>query len=186
MYLGFILISLLISCSKDDEAAPKDTESKDFLEIVVNGKTYKNEIFSGGTGFGNQIGCLPGKPHFLGLLSQVETSAFFFDSYISYLENEVDFIKFSSGRYAVQAWTGNNSICNLNLGISFKDKSLTNQNTTIVSGGINTITSIKKVKTTSTTVLYQIQGNFTCSFRNNAGTTIPLTGKYQITIPTYK
>jgi hypothetical protein len=183
IFLGFVLLSLFISCSKSEDATPKDAESIDFLEIVISGKTYKNDIYSGGTGLANQQGCLAGKPHFLGLLSQVETSTFFFGSNISYLENEVDFTKFNAGKYSVETWTGNNSICNLNLAISLEDKSLTNKKTTLNSGGINTITSIKKGKVTSTSVLYQIQGNFTCSFKNNSGTTIPITGKYQITVP---
>lgn len=186
LFLGFTLLSLFISCSKSEKATTTNTESIDFLEIVISGKTYKKDIYSGGTGFANQQGCIAGKPHFLGLLSQLETSSFFFASNISYLENEVDFIKFSAGKYSVQDRSISSSICNLNLDIALEDKSLTNKKTTLVSGGINTIISIKKGKITTTSVLYQIQGNFTCSFKNNLGATIPITGKYQITVPVYK
>jgi hypothetical protein len=186
IFLGFTLLSLFISCSKNEEATPKYTESIDFLEVVINEKTYKKDIYSGGTGFGNQTGCIAGKPHFLGLLAQIETSTFFFSSNISYLENEVDFIKFSAGKYAVQSSSISNSICNLNLDINLEDKSLTNKKTTLVSGGINTITSIKKGKATAANVMYEIQGNFTCSFKNNSGAIIPISGKYQITVPVYK
>lgn len=186
LFFGFTLLGLFISCTKSEEATTENSGSIDYLEIVISGKTYKNDIYSGGTGLADQEGCIAGKPHFLGFLSQVETSSFFFGSNISYLQNEVDFSKSSAGKYSVQTSTGNSSICNLNLAISLEDKSLTNKKTTLNSGGINTITSIKKGKATSTSILYQIQGNFTCSFKNNSGTTIPITGKYQITVPTYK
>jgi hypothetical protein len=55
-----------------------------------------------------------------------------------------------------------------------------------MTGGINTITSIKKGKSTSTNVDYIISGNFSSSFKNRSNTTKIINGKYQITVPILK
>lgn len=182
LLLSITMIS--ISCKKD--GSPETTSAQnDFLEIVVGGKTYKNEIFSQGTGFTNQSGCIPNKPHFLAFISEIENSEFRFTGYISHLENEVDFIKYNAGKYYIQSGFG--LICNLNLSLAYKDKLSVNQTTTLVAGGTNQVTSITKKSTTSTSTKYQIQGNFTCSFKNSTGKNIPITtGNYQYTAEVYK
>lgn len=178
------IIFLLTSCNKDDQS-PQQEVSKDYLEILVNGKTYDNDVFTQGTGFVNAGGCVSNKPHFLAFLSDIETSSFRFSSYVSHFENETDFAKTVPGAFSIQ--TGMNSICNLNLSLSYEDKLLTNKVTTLTGTRVNQVTSIKKKGSPNNrTVEYQIQGNFSCSFRNHSGVIIPITGKYQYTVQVYK
>ncbi len=39
---------------KAEAFIPKEAELKDFVKIVISGKTYKNDIYLGGTGIGNR------------------------------------------------------------------------------------------------------------------------------------
>lgn len=174
-----ILVGLLFACSKEKEGS-----TQDYIEIVINGETYKNEIF-GGSGFANGNGCFANKPHYLGLLGEFETPAFRFVSYISYLQQEDDFVKTVAGSYNIQ--TGMESICNLNLSIQYDDKLLTNNTTVLQGSRTHQVTSIiKKGAVNFSLVEYQVKGNFSCSFRNAAGITVPITGNYQCTITVMK
>lgn len=177
-YLFLFTLLSLIACKKQDSGPT------DYLEVKIDGKTYRNDIYIAGSGFSDQDGCIPG-PHFLGYLSYFESSSFEFDAYISYLEEESSFKNFAAGTYGVQDPAAN-AICHLNLVLSFSDKTKTNFNTTLLSGGVNQVSSITKVGSTSTGVRYRIRGNFSCTFRNSAGTNIPVSGSYQYTAEVYQ
>lgn len=175
-----ILFSFLcLSACKKQDSGPND-----YLEVQIGGKTYRNDIYSAGTGFSNQDGCTS-DPHFLGYLSEFVTSTFEFDGYISYLEEDSNFKNSTAGSYGVQSQSSN-AICHLNLALYFADKTQANSITTLLNSGVNQVTSITKVGTTSTGVRYRIRGNFSCSFRNSAGTSIPVSGSYQYTVEVYQ
>lgn len=179
--LVLIAIFLTVGCSSDSSS---DSSSSDYLEITVNGKTYKNEINSAGSGSSGQTGCVS-KPHFLAFMSDIENSTLSLSSEILHLQNEIDFKSSTVGKYKTIR-SSSTSACNLDLKLSFLDKTQSVQPTQIQTGGVNTITSISKGNSTSTDTEYTINGNFSSSFKNNANVIIPVTGKYQITIVVLK
>lgn len=174
LFLSVIL--LIIGCSSDTS----NSSSSDYLEIIVNGKTYKNEIYSSGSGFSGQSGCI-NKPHFLAFMSDIENSNLSLSSEILHLQNETDFKSSVVGKYKTVS-SYSTSDCNLDLKLSFLDKTQNVQSTQIQSGGVNTITSISKGNSTSTDTEYIVNGNFSSNFKNNSNVIIPVTGKYQITV----
>lgn len=178
------VFALVTGCSSNSDSP--STSNTDYLEITIDGKSYKQDIYHGGTGSSGQSGCV-NKPHFLQFLGQIENSAFFFGSNILHLENDVDFKNSVVGAYATkQENITNSSACNLDLVISFEDKTQSVKTTQLITGGKNTITSIKKGKSTDTEYEFIIIGNFSASFKNKANVIIPVSGKYQITIVVYK
>lgn len=179
--LFILVVSICMLCSA---CKKKNVELLDYLEVKIADKTYRNDIYHSGTGYSGQTGCVP-KPHFLAYLSSFETSTFSFDGNISYFENEVDFKNAVKGNYTVQSET-NSSICNLNLAVSYTDKTLSNSYCTVLPGGLNQVTEIVNVGPTSTGSKYRIKGNFSCTIRNSAGAIIPVIGNYQYTAVVYK
>ena len=178
-----LLIITSLSCSKSSDSNAND--ANDFMEITIGGKAYNQIIYTGGTGgFVNQTGCVA-KPHFQAFMSQFDLSGFFFDSNIMVLQNETDFKSSNTGTYKIVNYYlfPKPIACNLDLLLGFKDKSQSDQSTTLLANGINTISNISIKESNSTNVLYQIKGNFTCNFKNKANAQILITGKYQITIP---
>ena len=95
----------------------KNMGGSDFMEITIGGKTYRNEIYSGGSGFGGQTGCGT-KSYFRAYMSQFEQAGFFFDSNIMVYENAVDFKSSKAGSYNISGGYG----CNLDLILSLEDK----------------------------------------------------------------
>jgi len=183
--ISIITVFVLVTGCSSNSDTPSISNT-DYLEITINGKSYKQDIYHGGTGFSGQSGCV-NKPHFLQYLGQIENSAFFFDSNILHLENDIDFKNSLTGAYATkQDYITNSSACNLDLLISLDDKTQSVNATQIMTGGINTITSIKKGNSTATENEYIIIGNFTTRFKNNSNVIIPVSGKYQITIFVFK
>jgi hypothetical protein len=180
MILLLSVLILIIGCSSDSSTISKT----DYLEIIVNGKTYKENFFHSGTGFSGQTGCVS-KPHFLAFMSDIENSDFYLSSEILHLQNEIDFKNSLVGTYKVVN-SSSNLACNLGLKLSFSDKTQIIQSTQIQSSGINNVTNISKGNSTSTETEYIVIGNFTSSFKNNSNAIIPITGKYQITIVVLK
>jgi hypothetical protein len=177
----FLLVTVVtMGCSSDSS----NSTTSDYLEISINGKSYKEDFFHSGSGFSGQTGCVS-KSHFLAYLDDIENSNFTFGSEILHLENEIDFKNSVVGNYkAVRS--SSTTACNLDLKLSFLDKTQNVQTTQIQSGGINTITSISRGNSIATETEYKIKGNFISSFKNNSNVIIPITGKYQITIVVLK
>lgn len=173
IFLLFFSLLSIVSCKKDSDN--DNPSSGSFIEITVNGKTYNTSNYSSGSGFGSVEGCY-GKPTFKASIGQIDVSTLFFDVYLTHYENNTDFTTSSTGQYKVYSDFGD---CNLDLGVSFTDKSQSNQGTTLQSGSNHTVTKIKQVDNTSTEIGYFVSGTFSCSFKNSQGQIIPVTGKYQ-------
>lgn len=174
LVLLFCASLLIVSCKKDS----KDISSEDFIEITVNGKTYNNANYASGGGFSSMEGC-NGKATFRATIGQIDISTLFFDVYLTHYENNTDFGAANTGQYKVYSDFG---ACNLDLGVSYDDKSQSNQWTTLQSGSNHTVTQIKQAGSSSTDISYSVSGIFSCSFKNSQGQTIPITGKYQTTL----
>jgi len=176
LVLLFYVSLVLVSCKKDSDNDNESSES--FIEITVNGKIYNTSNYSSGSGFGSMNGC-NGKSTFMATIGQIEASTLFFDVYLTHYENSTDFVASNIGQYKVYSDFGD---CNLDLGVSFDDKSESNQRTTLLTGSNHTVTKIKQIENTSTNIGYFVTGTFSCSFKNSQGQTIPVTGKYQTTL----
>lgn len=170
------------SCKKDSN----DISSENFVEISVNGQTYR-QIANPNVGFSGDESVCDAKPHFLRSLSDFEVSSFIFISYIKHYENNVDFKSIKTGTYHItdidnssDPWAARG--CNFDLDLRFKDKKLSNTSTTLQTGGIHNVTSIKEVESSSTEVGYSVSGTFSCSFKNSQSQIVPVTGKYQTTL----
>lgn len=172
LFLFFCSLLAIVSCKKDSNN--DDTSLESYVEITVNGKTYNTSNYASGSGFGSMEGC-NGKPTFRATLGQIDISTFFFDVYLTHYENNTDFTKSNIGQYKVYSDFGD---CNLDLGVSYDDKSQSNQWTTLQAGSKHTVSEIKQVDQTSTNIGYSVSGTFSCSFKNSQGQIITVTGKY--------
>lgn len=186
----FVLTLLVIqSCKKSSSTST----GKLFLEITVNGQTYKENLADiGGTGFSGQTSCT-NKPGFLQFSGMIETSQVLFEAYLFHHENETDFGSPSSASARLVDTKNHfynlNGACNSNfdLNIDFEDKSLTNQACTVLSSGkTHTIESVTLTETTSTEKRYVISGSFSCTLRNSNNVSFPLTGRYRTTVRTLR
>ena len=164
-----------------------------FLEITVNGQTYKKDLADiGATGFSSQISCT-NKSSFLKFSGMIETSQVEFEAYFFHHENETDFGSPSSASARLvdmkNHYYNTNGACNANydLNIYFADKSLVDSDCTVLSSGkTHTVESITLTETTSTEKRYVISGSFSCTLRNSNNVSFPLTGKYRTTVRTLR
>lgn len=186
----FVLTLLVIqSCKKSSSTNTGNL----FLEITVNGQTYKEDLADiGGTGFSGQTSCT-NMPGFLQFGGMIETSQVEFEAYFFHHENEVDFGSPGSASARLVDMKNHyynlNGACNSNydLNIYFADKSLVNTGCTVESTGkTHTVESVTLTETTSTEKRYVISGSFSCTLRNNNNVTFPLTGRYRTTVRTLR
>ncbi len=188
--LLFVLTLLVIqSCEKSSSTNSGNL----FLEITVDGQTYKENLADiAGTGFSGQTSCT-NKLGFLQFGGMIENSQLEFDAYLFHHENEVDFNTPSSasvrlvdiGDHFYTLLGACNS--NFDLNIDFSDKSLSNQTCTVQSTGrTHTIESITLTETTSTEKIYAVSGTFSCTLRNSNNVAIPLSGKYRVAVRTLR
>jgi len=182
LFNSLLLVSLLFFSCKKQNSSPVSTN--DYLKITVNGIQYNEDLYSYGSGFTGQTGCIS-KKHFDSYIGIIENSKLSYSLYIRHLENDIDFANVQIGTFKI-ASRGQSSICNLDLIALFEDKTLSNPSTTLIAGGTNTISSITKLSSTNTEQLYTIAGKLNCSFKNSANVTIPITGEYQITVDVFK
>jgi hypothetical protein len=169
------LISLsLYSCNKDSD--------EDYLEIVINGQNYSVE-FSRGIIIGSydQDGCEP-VPYFISNLPVIENSKIDFSADFKHYQNDEDLRNSGTGNYQITDGVDRSTSCNFCLQVVLEDKSQSDSYTILQEGATHTVTNIKQYKSTSTSVLYTIQGQFTCSFKNSADAITSMSGRYQITV----
>ncbi|HAH22458.1 MAG TPA: hypothetical protein DCL77_01605 [Prolixibacteraceae bacterium] len=183
-FLVLLLCSslVIVSCKKDFNNIP----SADFIEITVNGQTYSNNLENSGSGFSGQGGC-DNKLYHTVSLGQIEVAPLFLNVYIKHYGNDIDFKASKPGRYGITAIARYDVSalvegCNLNLGVSYADKQLSDTGTTLQPGSKHNVTNIKEFELTKSEIGYSVSGTFSCSFKNSQGQTIPVTGKYQTTV----
>ncbi len=188
--LLFVLTLLVIqSCKKSSSSSTGNL----FLEITVNGQTYKEDLADiGGTGFSGETSCT-NQPGFLQFGGMIETSQLEFEAYLFHHENETDFAAATAANArlvdARDHYYSFNGACNshLDLNISFLDKLLNDQSCSVeTTGRTHTVESITLLETTSTEKRYAIAGSFSCTLRNSNNVTFPLTGKYRTTVSTLR
>ena len=194
LFLAMSLLSFMIfpSCKKNSDSK-SDSASGYFLDVNINGQPFSVKTISV-FGLVNQDGC-DTKIYTHQNIGQIDVASYFVEVNLTHKQNKIDFTSSVPGTYAVKSediFSMTNPYpygisCNLDLVVSLDDKTLSNQETTLLSTNrVNTITSISISKESSTKTTYDIIGNFSCSFKNSRNVTIPLTGKYKAFIEVLK
>jgi hypothetical protein len=187
LFVSMLLV--LQSCKK----SATTNSGKLFIQITVNGQTYKEDLADiGGTGFSGQTSCT-NKPGFLQFGGMIETSQLEFEAYLFHNENETDFAAATTANARLvdtrDHFYSLYGACNshLDLNISFLDKLLNDQSCSVeTTGRTHTVESITLLETTSTEKRYAIAGSFSCTLRKSNNVTFPLTGKYRTTVSTLR
>ena len=177
LLVTIVLFFGLYSCSKDDSDL---SSGKNYLEISVDGKKYDAD--NGGI-MGYSWETCDEKPGYINMVGAIETSEFYFEFGVTHYENLSDFESQIKGEYGVKKlsiiYSGGN-LCKFDAAVWFDDKIQSDHDIRLAKNGKNTITNIKRLDETSSNVNYEIQGNFSCTFVNNNGEGIEVTGKYSL------
>jgi hypothetical protein len=173
---------MLNSCIKLNTDRP--SSGNYFLEISINGQSLGrvDEVY--GFFLRNQDGCVSGKSYSTSNISQIDKPAYFIDVFIHHLENDSDFRGTATGGRTIHGYDGifATNMCNMDLVVALEDKAFStgNSDCELLSTGItNNITSINQVSQTVNGTKYDVEGNFTCRFRNPSNTILNVSGNYR-------
>jgi len=163
-------ISMLSSsCSKEINEGGNNYKGYGYLELIVNGKSYKyNDIIGMYGNFGGELSCRQ--------MESPETPDADFIFYLYYYRNEKDFKNTKVGEYKISQ-TSNNKNFDLDIDVYISGSGYYNY----ASGGTHTVSNIKLLSTDSKsgTLTYLVEGTFSCSYKHSAsGKTLELSGKY--------
>jgi len=184
VFLTFAVVFLLIifnSCKKSDTTSSRSQNY--FLTATINGQPYTvNEVT--GFDFSDRSGCITNKRYQTSVISQIDVAAYFLDVYIHHYQNYADFNGTSSGPYSIfEDIIGSvDNACNMDLAIALDDNAFSFPGSSCAlqtNSLVNNITNVTRVSETSTDVKYDVEGNFSCNFKNNNNVVIPVTGSYK-------
>jgi hypothetical protein len=155
------------SCSKDDD---DDFKGESYLEIAVNGKTYKETSI-----ISMQAGGITSL--YIQTIGQIETSDADISVDLWFYKNEKDFKTATTGEYRINEYDKNFDL------IVDLTTSGGNGYYRYNSGGKHRVTNIKLLNTdkNSGILTYLLEGTLSCSFNHTQnGKTIELSGKYWV------
>lgn len=173
--LSFLLSSLFLSCKKESNS--------NFLEITVDGKTYREERPIG-LDFSTYSGdfCDP-KPNLGWNIMEIDLSALFFSADLACYEEYTDFQQSVPGSYNINDGIFFINPCNSNLDIvlTFNDNTLPDDTKLALqpSNRVHTVTSIKQHSKSDNDIEYVVTGTFSCTFKNVENKTYSVSGSYQ-------
>lgn len=176
----FIVSFVMPSCKK------QESESN-FLEVTIDGKTYRDER-PFGVSLGEYAGdfCDVSKPDQGWLIMEIDLTNLLFCADLACYENNVDFSESIPGLYGINDGIFNLNPCNSNLDLVLivNDYTLQEDFHLILQSAnrVHTITSIKAYDQSDTDVSYVINGTFSCTYKNSQNKTYLVSGKYQTTI----
>ena len=175
MYYSSVLMAILLalcvgfsSCSDDDDDDGGGYKGEGYLEVVVNGKTYKENYIDIAPGGRTNI-----TDRYVG---GVETPDADIDFTLYHYTNEKDFKNVKTGSFGIDDPYGNKNNFSLLVGVHSDGGWYE-----YVAGGKNNITNIKHLSTDSQSgvLTYLIEGTFSCSFKHSTdGKTLEMSGKY--------
>jgi hypothetical protein len=169
----------MTSCKK------KETKSN-FLEVTIDGKTYRDER-PFGVSLGEYIGDFcESKPDQGWYIMEIDLTSLYFAADIACYENDIDFNQSTTGSYQIVDKNFYLSPClsNLDIVLYFNDNTVPGDVGLALQseGRVHTITSITAYDQSDVDVSYSINGTFSCTFKNNQNRTYSISGKYQTTI----
>lgn len=140
LFIIISLSSLIIfpSCKKVSNTN-SDSVSGYFLDVNINGQLFSVKTISV-FGLQNQDGC-DTKIYNHQNISQIDIASYFVEVNLTHKQNKIDFANSGPGTYAVKSedlFSMTNQYlygksCNLDFVVSFNDKTLSNQETTLLS-----------------------------------------------------
>lgn len=162
------------SCSKDDDEGGDGYKGYGYLEVAVNGTTYKyNDVINAQGGF-------TGDKLFMRFLaSDIQTPDADIDCALLYYINEKDFKNAKAGEFRIGDNFDVKSGKNFDFFIEVNNDGDGWYN--YVSGGKHTVDTVKLLSTDSKSgiLTYLVEGTFSCSFKHNtSGKTLEFSGKY--------
>ena len=179
-----------VSCKKETKTTnpASPTPTGYFVKVSVNSTEYSTSTICGSS-YSNQSGCDAFMYNYTEMC-QFIPSAFSFSPYIVYRQNKAAFDSLSTGTYdvSINAYMPfvNDSICNWDLAVIYRDKTQPDQTCTLEPNGVHNVTSITYKSETSTKVEYSVEGNFDFNVKNSANAIIHITGTYRIPIEPIK
>jgi hypothetical protein len=173
-------VSIFIGSCKKDTELPK-TGFNQLFEIVINGQQLYNVTLPPEIVVLNGISSTTcdNKPGFLLSLYDPElNSRFSINTDLQYYSNEVDFKTKGAGSYSLTSSSALN-LCHFNFNLKLNDKSQPNSNTTLLSGGVHTVTSITTISSSTGTKQVLVEGAFSGTYKNSVNVDIVVSGRYK-------
>jgi hypothetical protein len=160
------------SCSDDDEGGSDNYKDYGYLEITINGTTYKqNDIL----GISGDVPFDYSKSYYLRDISKgfIETPDVDIYMYLIYYQNQTNFKNAKAGDFRISDDFSSykNFDIEITAGTQYE----------YVSGGKHTVSNVKLLSTDSKSgiLTYLVEGTFSCSFKHNANDkTLEMSGKY--------
>ena len=178
--LYLFLAITIISCGGDDDG--NDNNYETYLEIVVNGQTYRESVV--GYGYGSNSQDCNGTSSFIKPFPEINTASHRYSADILHFYNTVDFNETTTGSYPI---TGNflDNDCNLTLSLLYSDTS--GNNYFNLTNGSHTITRISQLDNDNNDTEWVIEGNFTANFEDiSSGESFSITGTHRAILITYQ
>lgn len=180
-YFLFFLLSINTACKKSSTPVPGNTNNE-FFEVTINGQKFTNSWppgFVDLSGFTKNT--CDNKPGYLiNILDSDLNSRFQINTDLQHYQNNVNFETGATGTYGLtDLFPGSPGLCHFTLYFALKDKSLSNQRTTLLSGGNHIVTSIKAISNSSGRKEVLVGGTFQGTFKNSSNTNISVSGNYK-------
>ncbi len=179
-FLIVILLILLGSCEKNKTNTSTTGGTSQLFEITINGQTF-NETFPSDfvdlSGF-NTTTCENKPGYLINLYDPDLNSQYSIDTDLQYYYNEVNFKTKGTGSYSLTS-SSSMSLCNFSFNLKLYDKAQTNDNTTLLPGGVHTVISITTVSSSASRKEVLVEGTFSGTYKNTANSNIVVTGKYK-------
>lgn len=179
----FFLLSINTACKKSSTPVPDNTNNQLF-EVTINGQKFTNSWPSGFVNLsGFSSNTCDNKPgYFINILDSDLNSRFQINTDLQHYHNNVNFGTGSTGAFGLTdlfPMPGSPGLCHFTLYFALKDKSLSNQRTTLLNGGNHTVTSIKTISNSSGRKEVLVEGTFQGTFKNSSNTNISVSGNYK-------
>jgi len=182
-YSLFFLLSINTACKKSSTPIPDNTNNGLF-EVTINGQKFTNSWppgFVDLSGFSSTT-CDNKPGYFINILDSDLNSRFQINTDLQHYHNNVNFGTGAIGTFGLTNGPpppGSLGYCHFTLYFALKDKSLSNQSTTLLTGGNHTVTSIKTLSNSSGRKEVLVEGTFQGTFKNSSNTNISVSGNYK-------
>tara|TARA_B110000027_G_C15945343_1_gene223145 strand:+ start:73 stop:624 length:552 start_codon:yes stop_codon:yes gene_type:complete len=178
IYLFLALI--IVACSSGDDG--NDNNYETYLEIVVNGQTYRESLV--GFGYGNSSQDCNGLSSFIIPLPEINTASKRYSADILHFYQTVNFNEATTGSYPIKGEYLDDD-CHLTL--SFRLTENSGNNFFNLTDGAHTITGISEISSDNNDTEWVVEGNFNANLEDsNSGESISLTGSYRAVLVTYQ
>jgi len=182
-YFLFFSLSINTACKKSGTPIPGNT-TNEFFEVSINGQKFTNSWppgFINLSGF-TSITCDNKPGYLINILDSDLNSRYQINTDLQHYHNNVNFGTGTTGNFGLTdgpLLPGSPSYCHFTLYFALKDKTLSNQRTTLQPGGNHIVNSIKTLSNSSGRKEVLVEGTFQGTFKNSSNTNISVSGNYK-------